>query len=299
MTVVAFLITCGAGLCTWLGALLIYLIDLNTSSTTPTLARQNTLTLSGTLTNTLQQTRTRENKIMAIGMSFSAGVMLYVSLVDILAKSTERFDLIGTQGTAYATLCLFSGMGMTFLLDVLVHAIYHRVHHTGSMQESLQEAFPGDTKQDSLITTAWMVGIAIALHNFPEGLATYVLLSTDLGAGIPLAFAIACHNIPEGLAVALPVYYKTKSKSKALLAGFLSGLTEPLGGLVGFTLVSVTAGISDVFYAVLFGLVGGMMLYVSFHEMIPLAYRYDPDVVPYGIFGGMLVMALSLVFFSL
>ena len=138
-------------------------------------------------------------------------------------------------------------------------------------------------------------GIAIALHNFPEGLATFVAVLDEPKVGLVLAIAIAIHNIPEGLCVSLPVYYATGNRKKSFLWGALSGITEPIGALCGW-LVFATS-FNDVVYGIMFGLVAGMMVMISFRELLPTAHKFDPNdtVVTYSAVAGMLVMALSLV----
>ena len=72
-------------------------------------------------------------------------------------------------------------------------------------------------------------GLAVGIHNFPEGLATFVAALSSPSLGIALAIAIALHNIPEGVCVAMPVYYATGKKWKGFLWAFLSGISEPFG----------------------------------------------------------------------
>ena len=141
--------------------------------------------------------------------------------------------------------------------------------------------------------------VAIAIHNFPEGLATFVAALDDPGVGAVLAIAIGIHNIPEGLCVALPIYYATGNRWKAFMWGCLSGLSEPVAALLGWAILA-KAMTQDV-YAVLFGLVSGMMVIISLKELIPTAHRYDPEdtVVTYSLIGGMVIIALSLVLFKL
>jgi zinc transporter, ZIP family len=141
--------------------------------------------------------------------------------------------------------------------------------------------------------------VAIGLHNFPEGLATFVAALNDARVGGVLAVAIGIHNIPEGLCVALPIYYATGNRRKAFLWALVSGLSEPLAALLGWAVLANS--FSDTIYAVLFGVVAGMMVIISTKELLPTAHRYDPDdtVVTFSFIGGMCIMALSLVLFKL
>lgn len=141
--------------------------------------------------------------------------------------------------------------------------------------------------------------VAIGIHNFPEGLATFVAALDDPGVGAVLAIAIGIHNIPEGLCVALPIYYATGNRWKAFLWACMSGLSEPVGALLGWAVLANS--MSDNLYAILFGLVGGMMVIISTKELLPTAHRYDPEdtVVTYSMIAGMIIMALSLVLFMI
>ena len=145
-----------------------------------------------------------------------------------------------------------------------------------------------------------MTALAIALHNFPEGLATFVAALADMKLGLALAVAVAVHNIPEGACVAMPVYYATGSKMKGFWWSFVSGVSEPIGGLFGY-LVLYGNAMSDVAYGALFGVVGGMMVYISLKELLPTALKYDPHdrYVTNCMFAGMAVMALSLILFQI
>mmetsp|Transcript_8954 Transcript_8954/g.19049 ORF Transcript_8954/g.19049 Transcript_8954/m.19049 type:complete len:148 (-) Transcript_8954:1964-2407(-) len=140
--------------------------------------------------------------------------------------------------------------------------------------------------------------LAIAIHNFPEGLATFVAALDDPSVGVVLGIAIGIHNIPEGLCVALPTYYATGNRCKAFMWGCLSGASEPIAALLGWLVLANS--MSDNVYAILFGLVSGMMVIISLKELIPTAHRYDSDdtVVTYSVIAGMAIIALSLVLFK-
>lgn len=158
-----------------------------------------------------------------------------------------------------------------------------------------------DKSHDSkkILAMSINTAIAIALHNFPEGLATFVATLNDPRVGLVLGVAIAIHNIPEGLCVALPIYYATGNRWKAFVLALLSGLSEPLAALFGWAILS--GSFSEITFAVLFGIVAGMMTIISVRELLPTAHRYDPEdkVVTYCFMAGMAVMALSLVLFTL
>jgi len=143
--------------------------------------------------------------------------------------------------------------------------------------------------------------LAIALHNFPEGLATFVATLADPAVGVTLAIAIAIHNIPEGLCVAMPIYYATHNRHMAFLWGILSGVSEPIGALVGYAIIKSTGDdMNQLVYGILFGMVGGMMVAIVIYELLPTGQRYDPQnkVLGNSVVVGMMVMAASLVMFQ-
>lgn len=154
-------------------------------------------------------------------------------------------------------------------------------------------------EQQKLVRMGMSTAVAIALHNFPEGLATFVAALNDPNVGAVLAVAIGIHNIPEGLCVALPIYYATGNRWKAFLWGCLSGLSEPIAAMLGWAVLA--KAMTDDVYAILFGLVSGMMVIISLKELIPTAHRYDPEdsVVTCSLIAGMVIIALSLMLFKL
>jgi len=161
------------------------------------------------------------------------------------------------------------------------------------------EAKMSTVGDDKLMKMGLNTALAIALHNFPEGLATFVAATDDPSVGAVLAIAIGIHNIPEGLCVALPIYYSTGNKTKAFFWALLSGVSEPIAALLGWAILA--ASFTDTMYAILFGIVAGMMVMISLKELIPTAHRYDKEdrVVTLSVLGGMGIMALSLVLFRL
>ncbi|GKY99517.1 hypothetical protein MPSEU_000905900 [Mayamaea pseudoterrestris] len=161
------------------------------------------------------------------------------------------------------------------------------------------ESAPQHVHDEALVKMSINTALAIALHNFPEGLATFVAALDNPKVGVVLAVAIAIHNIPEGLCVALPIYYATGNKWKAFTWACLSGISEPFAALLGWAVLANS--FTDTMYATLFGLVGGMMVIISARELLPTAHRYDPEdsVVTYSFMAGMFIMALSLTLFLL
>lgn len=138
--------------------------------------------------------------------------------------------------------------------------------------------------------------LAIAIHNFPEGIATFTAALQDPGLGVAITVAIAIHNIPEGIAVAVPIYFATGDKKKAFKLSFLSGLAEPVGALVAFLLLMPF--LNDIMFGLIFAAVAGIMVFISLDELLPAAKKYDEGHLSiYGLVAGMAVMAISLLLF--
>jgi len=153
-----------------------------------------------------------------------------------------------------------------------------------------------EPSKDSLMRMGLFTALAVGIHNFPEGLATFVSALQDPKIAIPIAIAIAIHNIPEGIAVSVPIYYATGSKRKAFLYSFLSGLSEPVGALVGYLILMPF--MNDTIFGILFASVAGIMVFISLDELLPSAQRYgEHHLSIFGMMAGMAVMALSLLLF--
>jgi ZIP family zinc transporter len=153
-------------------------------------------------------------------------------------------------------------------------------------------------ERTNMLQMAAFSGIAIAAHNLPEGLATFIAAVEDPAFGVSMAIAIAIHNIPEGLAVAIPILKATNSKWRAFLWAFLSGVAEPIGAALAW--LALREVISPLTYAMVFGVIGGVMVHISIRKLLPTALKYDPEnrVSSYAFFAGMAIMASSLVFFE-
>ena len=153
-------------------------------------------------------------------------------------------------------------------------------------------------KDKKLMRMGMFSALAIGIHNFPEGLATFAAALTDPSIAIPIAVAIAIHNIPEGIAVSVPIFYATGSRKKAFFYSFLSGLAEPIGALIGFVLIYFFLGLNDTIFGTLFGGVAGIMVFISLDELLPTAEEYgEHHIAIYGLIAGMAVMAASLLLF--
>ena len=221
---------------------------------------------------------------LALGLGFSAGVMLYVSFMEMMPEAkTSLIGLYGENAGAWLSVGLFfGGILLAWLIDRFMPS-----HH---IQADALE------KKNKLKHLGLFTALALAIHNFPEGLATFMASMENITLGISIAVAVAVHNIPEGIAVALPVYHATGSKSKAFWYSCLSGMAEPLGALLGFLIFrSILHGAA---FGVMFAMVAGIMVYISLDELLPTAHEYgDGHGVIWGVIGGMMIMALSLLIF--
>jgi len=149
------------------------------------------------------------------------------------------------------------------------------------------------TDKSKLMRTGLFTALAISIHNFPEGLATFVSALQEPSLAIPIVVAIAIHNIPEGIAVSVPIYYATGNRKKAFLYSFASGLSEPVGALIGYMILMPF--MNDTVYGILFAAVAGIMVFISLDELLPAARAYgEHHLSIYGLVAGMAVMAVSL-----
>lgn len=228
-------------------------------------------------------------KLLSFSLGFSAGVMIYISFVEILPKS---FDLLttahGNFGNWISLLAFFGGVLVILLIDWIVPN-FENPHEMRLIEQMNEE----EIKKRNLKRMGVLSAVAITLHNFPEGIATFISAYTIPDIGIPIAFAVAIHNIPEGIAVAVPIYYATQSRKKALKYSFLSGLSEPLGGILAFLILMPF--LTDTLFGILFGAVAGIMVFISLDELLPGAEKYgEHHLSTYGIIAGMALMAVSL-----
>ncbi|MFN9693754.1 MAG: zinc transporter ZupT [Synechococcaceae cyanobacterium] len=229
-----------------------------------------------------------------LALSFSAGVMLFVSLVEIFPKAQLAMaSALGNRlGYGAALLAFFGGIGLIAVLDWLLpnHAL--QLPEAGFAARVPAAGGRRDTDA-ALLRTGLFTALAIAIHNFPEGLATFVGAIANPRLGISIALAIAIHNIPEGLAISAPIYHATGNRRLAFLLSFASGLAEPLGAVVGYLLLRHLFG--PLVYGVIFASVAGIMVYICLDELLPAAHRHGaPATTMTGVLLGMGVMGLSL-----
>ncbi len=240
-------------------------------------------------------TKRTNTKFLSIALGFSAGVMIYVSMVEIFFKAKDSLvAVLGMAGGSWATVAaFFGGMFLIAAIDKFVPSA-ENPHEFRKVEEMDQAG--GGVDRSKLMRMGMFTALAIAIHNFPEGLATFTSAIKDPSLGIAIAVAIAIHNIPEGIAVSIPVFYATGDKKKAFKLSFLSGLSEPVGAIIGYLILF--RFFNDVVFGVLFAAVAGIMVFISLDELLPTAREYgEAHLSIYGTIAGMMVMAVSLLLF--
>ncbi|ALW72687.1 zinc transporter ZupT [Campylobacter jejuni] len=249
-------------------------------------------------------------RVLSLGLGFSAGVMIYISFMEILPTALKDFknhydshwaELLGLA-------CFFGGILISLLIDKLIPEDVNPHEPKEDLSElkicplpqkgqNPPKFHPGEKLHQintkALKRTGIFTALAIAIHNFPEGFATFISSLDNLTLGITIAIAVAIHNIPEGLAVSLPIYHATGDKKKAFIYSALSGFAEPLGAFVGALILLPFIG--DLTLAISFAVIAGIMVFISLDELLPAAKTYDKahDSL-YGLIAGMAIMALSL-----
>lgn len=237
-------------------------------------------------------------RFLSVSLGFSAGVMIYVSFVELLADAVNTLSILhgNDMGTLYAILSFFGGILLIMIIDSLVpkkdnpHEV-RRVEEIADIAQSrLKTIIPHNSK---LMRIGLITALVLAIHNFPEGMVTFLAALKDVSIAIPIAVAIAIHNIPEGIAVSVPIYYATGNRKRAFWLSFLSGLSEPIGALVGYLILAPY--LNDNMFGVMFAFIAGIMVFISLDELLPTAEEYGKHHhAIYGLVAGMAVMAFSL-----
>ncbi len=258
----AFLLTLFAGLATGIGSVLAFFTS-----------RTNT-------------------KFLSFALGFSAGVMIYVSMIEIFVKAQNA--LVGEMGKVPGNWTTVGSFFAGMLLIALIDKCIPKQSNPHELKKVEEMSGPSKAIDDpALLKMGTFTALAIGIHNFPEGIATFVSTLQDPSLGIAIAVAIAIHNIPEGIAVSVPVYFATGSKKKAFKLSFLSGLSEPIGALVAFFILMPF--LNGIMFGVIFAAVAGIMVFISLDELLPAAKKYDEAHTSiYGLIAGMAVMAISL-----
>ncbi|WP_373420437.1 zinc transporter ZupT [Halobacillus sp. Marseille-P3879] len=240
-------------------------------------------------------TSTTNTRFLSVALGFSAGVMIYVSMVEIFFKAQE--SLVSALGEGLGNwinvASFFGGMLVIALIDKLIPQ-QGNPHEPKKVEDMSKPA--AEVKDNHLLKMGTFTALAIAIHNFPEGIATFTSALQDPSLGIAIAVAIAIHNIPEGIAVSVPIYFATGDKKKAFNLSFLSGLSEPVGAIAAYLILMPF--LNDVMFGVLFAGVAGIMVFISLDELLPASRKYgEAHLSIYGVVAGMAVMAVSLLLF--
>jgi ZIP family zinc transporter len=206
-------------------------------------------------------TKTKNNRFLTFSLGFSAGVMITVSFTDLFPAAQQAITKYHGKinGILWSILFMLLGAIIAFLIDSFIPT-----------EEKSQ--VPKDDKNFGLFRVGLVSTIALMIHNFPEGIATFVSGYQDVALGISVTLAIALHNIPEGISIAMPIYFATNSRAKALKYSFLSGMAEPLGAFIAFLFLKPF--INELVLGIVFAVVSGIMMYISFSELIPSSRQY-------------------------
>lgn len=246
--------------------------------------------------------RPTNKKFLAVALGFSAGVMIYVSMIEIFVKAKESLvaEFGDTRGYLYTTIAFFVGMFLITIIDKFVPD-FENPHEAHTVSELDQPAEATDNSKNMSAARLHRMGLlsalAIGIHNFPEGLATFIAALKDPTLGVSIAVAIAIHNIPEGIAVSIPIYHSTGSRRKAFCYSFLSGISEPIGALVGYFVLLPL--FNETMFGLIFAGVAGIMVFISLDQLLPAAEKFgEHHLCTYGVVSGMIVMAISLVLFA-
>ncbi len=246
----------------------------------------------------------KTSRFLSVALGFSAGVMIYVSLVELLNEA--KADLVASLGPwigAWSAVAGFlAGIGLIALIDRLVPPVVNphesRAGEAAAYEAADARACPAPdqatARHGSLLRTGLLTALVVALHNFPEGIATFISSVRDASVGTAVAIAVAIHNIPEGISISVPVYYATGSRRRAFWYSFASGLAEPAGAVIGY--MFLRPFLSGPLFGLVIAAVAGIMIYISLDELLPAARELgEPHFAMGGLVAGMAVMAASLV----
>lgn len=231
-------------------------------------------------------------KLLSFSLGLSAGVMIYVAFVELFADAGGRLTIAYGEkaGMALTALAFFVGIFIIGIIDRLVPSVENP--HEAHLIEELNTSKPKSSK--GLMRTGLLTALAIAIHNFPEGMATFATAVEDTTLGVAIAVAVAIHNIPEGIAVSVPIYFATGSRKRAFWYSLMSGVAEPVGALVAYLLLMPI--ITPTTLGFILAGVAGIMVFISIDELLPAAREYgEAHTSIYGVVLGMAVMAVSLI----
>lgn len=232
-------------------------------------------------------TKKTNTKFLSFALGLSAGVMIYVSFVELFPQARNLMaETVSKQVDLFITLAFFAGIAVIFIIDMLIpdDDNPHEIHKVEDIERN---------RYSELKRIGIMTALAIAIHNFPEGIATFATAIVSPELAIPIAVAIAIHNIPEGIAVSIPIYYSTGNRHKAFWLSLSSGMAEPIGGLIGFLILKQF--LDSFVLGVIMAGIAGIMVYISVDELLPSAEKYgEHHFSVYGFIVGMAIMAGSL-----
>ncbi|HOV90892.1 MAG TPA: zinc transporter ZupT [Syntrophorhabdaceae bacterium] len=237
-------------------------------------------------------TKRTNTGLLSFSLGFSAGVMIYVSFVELFFKARETLitEMGKTEGNFAVAAAFFSGIFFIGIIDRMVPS-FENPHEIRLVEDMSIKA--KDKRDEKLLRMGVLSALAIGIHNFPEGIATFVAGLSDITLGISIAIAVAIHNIPEGIAVSIPIFYATGNKKRAFWFSFMSGLAEPFGALIG--LVILMRFFNNLVFGLLFSFIAGIMVFVALDELLPSAHEFgEHHLCIYGLVLGMAVMAISL-----
>ncbi|MBR2069135.1 MAG: zinc transporter ZupT [Candidatus Gastranaerophilales bacterium] len=242
-------------------------------------------------------------KFLSFGLGLSAGTMIFISLVDLYPEASGLISKQMGNNFLWLTIILFTlGMLIAALIDYVIPDHIQANMFSKQIGANEKHIDSSDSKPDEnavihlgkIKRAGLLTAIAVAIHNFPEGLATFFMTAQNFTLGIGIVLAIAIHNIPEGMAISIPVYQATHSKRKSFLYCFLSGMAEPLGGVLGFFVVKLL--FPNMCIGILFALVAGIMTYIALDTLLPLSKDYDTGHYSIsGVVAGILIMGFALV----
>ncbi len=195
----------------------------------------------------------KKDKFIISSLAFASSIMFFISIFDLIPESYKLLTKNFTPIWSILTIILFIiiGLSISFLIERIV---------------------PEKQESNKLYKIGIISMIAIILHNIPEGMATFIATTNDIKLGITLAIAITLHNIPEGISISLPIYYATNNKKKAILYTLISGMSEPLGAIIAYFILSPF--INKITLGILFAIISGIMIYISLFELLPTSLKY-------------------------
>ena len=216
--------------------------------------------------------RGNKEKVISYSLSFSGGVMITLSLIDLIPSSIKDLSMNNSSVKSILICIIYFLVG--FILCIIIEKQFKKLNN--------------------LYRTGILSMIGIILHNIPEGIATYVLSTINLKLGIMLAIAIILHNIPEGICIAIPIYYSTNNKNKTFLYTFISGISEFIGAIL--SMLILYKYINNIMIGILFSIIAGIMIYIGYYELIKTSKKYNLEYSNfYSLFGSIFILIVEII----